>query len=206
MRAILPLVLSLARPSDAVIHAFLARQADRPLSYAEVGCTGAGDGRPRPPAGFNVDHHRVVLGRGAARFDRAVEAMRCWAQFRLGWVELCYPDAPLQTGVTVAILVRVLGIHWLNACRIVSTVDETSGPVRRFGFAYGTLEEHGERGEERFLVEHDEHSGEVAYDIFAVSRPNHLLARIGFPYARRVQARFARDSMRAMRSAVTSPP
>lgn len=198
-------MLSRSRPSDADIRAFLARQAGRPLSYAEVGCTGAGDGRPRPPVGFNVDHHRAVLGHGAELFGRAVEAMRRWAQFRLGWVELCYPDAPLQAGVTVGILAHVLGIHWLNACRIVYTVDDTSGPVRRFGFAYGTLEEHGERGEERFLVEHHERSGEVAYDILAVSRPNHFLARLGFPYARRVQGRFARDSMRAMRDAVTAP-
>ncbi|WP_437623890.1 DUF1990 family protein [Sorangium sp. So ce1151] len=199
-------MLSRSRPPDAAIRAFLARQAGRPLSYAEVGCTGAGGGPARPPAGFDVDHHRVVLGRGAELFDRAVEAMRRWAQLRLGWVELCYPDAPLEPGVTVGILVHVLGIHWLNACRVVYTVDEASGPVRKFGFAYGTFEEHGERGEERFLVEHDEHSGEVTYEIFAVSRPSHILARLGAPYARAVQRRFARDSMSAMRRAVAPSP
>jgi hypothetical protein len=58
----------------------------------------------------------------------------------------------------------------------------------------------------RWLVEHHEHHVEVAYGIFAVSRPNHVLARLGYPYARRVQGRFARDSMRAMRSALASPP
>jgi uncharacterized protein (UPF0548 family) len=34
---------------------------------------------------------------------------------------------------------------WLNACRIVYVVDE-EGPVKRFGFAYGTLPEHAESG------------------------------------------------------------
>ncbi len=110
----------------------LARRAGRSRSLTRrVGCTGAGDGRPRPPAGFSVDHHRGVSA-GAPRSSTTLSrAMRRWAQFRLGWVELCYPDAPLQAGVTVAILVRVLGIHWVNACRIVYTVDGTSGPVRR---------------------------------------------------------------------------
>ena len=124
---------------------------------------------------------------------------------RLGWVEIVTPSAPIAEGTVAGVLVRVLGFWSLNLCRIVYVMDESSGPVRRFGFAYGTLEEHGERGEERFLVEHHERSGEVAYDILAVSRPNHFLARLGFPYARRVQGRFARDSMRAMRDAVTAP-
>ncbi|AUX43496.1 hypothetical protein SOCE26_049450 [Sorangium cellulosum] len=192
-------------PSDAAIRAFLDRQAGRPLSYAEVGCTGPDARRGRPPAGSNLDRHHTVLGQGAALFARAAEALRRWEHFRLGWVELCYPDAPIEAGVTVGILVRVLGFHWLNACRIVYTIDETSGPVRRFGFAYGTLEEHGERGEERFVVEHHEQSGEVGYEIFAVSRPNHVLAKLGYPYARRLQARFARGSMRAMQRAVAAP-
>ena len=50
----------------------------------------------------------------------------------------------------VAILARSIGLWWLNACRIVAVVDE-DGPVKRFGFAYGTLPDHAGSGEERFL-------------------------------------------------------
>jgi Domain of unknown function (DUF1990) len=38
-------------------------------------------------------------------------------------------------------------------------------------------------------------------DLLAVSRPNHILARLGFPYARHLQRRFASDSLRAMQRA-----
>jgi alpha-ketoglutarate-dependent taurine dioxygenase len=49
-------------------------------------------------------------------------------------------------------------------------------PVRRFAFAYGTLAEHAESGEERFQVEWREDDS-VWYDILAFSRPNQLFSR-----------------------------
>ncbi len=58
--------------------------------------------------------------------------------------------------------------------------------------------EHAERGEERFTVEWRRDDGLVHYDLYAFSRPNNLLARIGYPLARRLQRRFAGDSLRAM--------
>ena len=98
-------------------------------------------------------------------------------------------------------MARRLGLWWLNACRIVYVVDE-AGPVRRYGFAYGTLPDHAGTGEERFLVEWDRASGEVWYDILAFSRPHQLLTRLGYPYMRRVQKRFGRESAAAMLRAV----
>lgn len=80
-------------------------------------------------------------------------------------------------------------------------MDE-EGPVKRFGFAYGTLSEHAESGEERFTVEWHEQDDAVWYDILAFSRPQQLLARLGYPFARRLQKRFARDSAAAMLRAV----
>jgi uncharacterized protein (UPF0548 family) len=38
----------------------------------------------------------------------------------------------------------------------------------------------------------------VFYDLYAFSRPNQLLAKLGYPLARRLQHRFARDSLQAM--------
>ena len=94
-------------------------------------------------------------------------------------------------------LARILGLWWVNACRIVYLVDEQA-PVSRFGFAYGTLPEHAESGEERFTVEWHEDDDTVWYDILAFSRPHQLLARLAYPYVRRLQKRFARDSAAAM--------
>lgn len=188
-------MLLLRKPTPAAVRAFLAAQAQRALTYGAVGATAA-----TPPAGFVVDHTRVRLGEGEAVFRAARDALRRWRQFDLGWVEACPADTPLRPGEVVAVLARVLGVWCLNACRVVYVVDE-AGPVTRFGFAYGTLPDHVETGEERFLIEWDHAGGGVWYDVLAFSRPRHVLARYGSWWARRQQKRFARDSAAAMRRA-----
>ena len=55
----------------------------------------------------------------------------------------------------------------------------------RYGFAYGTLPGHPERGEEAFVVERDK-TGAV-FKIIVFSRPAELLARLGGPVTRRIQ-------------------
>jgi uncharacterized protein (UPF0548 family) len=120
--------------------------------------------------------------------------------FDLGWVRLFPSDTPIDLGATVAVVVNHLGFWSMNACRIVYLVEE-SGPLARYGFAYGTLADHAERGEERFTVEWDRQDDSVWYDILAVSKPGSL-ARLAFPYARRLQKRFANDSKKAIMRAV----
>jgi len=56
---------------------------------------------------------------------------------------------------------------------------------------------HVARGEERFQVEIAEDDS-VWYDILAFSQPRHLLTKIGYPFVRRLQNRFGRDSAAAM--------
>jgi uncharacterized protein (UPF0548 family) len=156
-----------------------------------------------PPAGYAVDRTRIKLGESEAVFRSAIAALRRWEQFRLGWVEAWSPETPIQPGEVVAVMGRVCGVWWLNACRIVYVVDET-GPRSKFGFAYGTLPGHVESGEERFLVEWDRGDDAVWYDILAFSRPNHFLTRHGYPVVRRLQKRFGRDSAASMLRAVRS--
>ena len=171
---------------------FLTSQSKLGFTYSAVGATGS-----VPPAGYLVNHTRIKLGQGEDVFTRAKDALGRWEQFRLGWLEAWSPNTPIQTGEVVAIIVRNLGVWWLNACRIVYVVDET-GLVSRYGFAYGTLPDHVGTGEERFLVEWDRMSGEVWYDILAFSRPYFFLTRLGYPYMRWVQRRFGRESAAAM--------
>ncbi|QDU94441.1 DUF1990 family protein [Lignipirellula cremea] len=186
-------MLCLRRPDDDQIRQFLDSQASLTWTYAAVGGTAADI-----PPGYVLDHTRVLLGEGDAVFRAACSGLREWRQFDLGWVAAHRRDTPLFKGSTVAIVARLFGCWWLNACRIIYTIDEPG----RFGFAYGTLPDHAEQGEERFLVEQDQ-DGAVWYDILAFSRPQKWLARIGYPYVRRVQKRFARDSCQAMKRWVT---
>lgn len=101
-------------------------------------------------------------------------------------------------GVTIAVVVRHLGFWSLNAGRIIYVIDEERGDMSRSGFAYGTLADHAEIGEERFAVEWNRADDSVWYDLYAFSRPAQLLARLGYPISRMLQRRFARESKRAM--------
>ncbi len=186
-------------PTPDEIDRFLAAQRGTDFSYQEVGAT-----RREAPPSYTVDHARARLGAGEEAFEIAVAAMRQWKMFDLGWVRIAWPGAPIQEGTIVAVVARTAGFWSLNAARIVYTLDETDGPIRRFGFAYGTLRDHAETGEERFSVEYHRFDGSVWYDIYAFSRPRLWLARIGYPLSRAYQKRFARESKAVMARAVES--
>jgi uncharacterized protein (UPF0548 family) len=182
-------------PSPQRISRFLDAQRDASFSYDEVGATREGT---KTPTGYAVDHNRARLGRGRDMFERAVDALYAWKMFDVGWARLVPADAPVEVGVTVAVLARHFGFYSLNPCRISYTIEEDEGGLARRGFAYGTLPEHGEKGEERFSVEWSREDDSVFYELYAFSRPNHLIAKLGNPLSRRLQRRFARDSLQAM--------
>jgi uncharacterized protein (UPF0548 family) len=190
-------VLSLRKPSASTIRDFLAAQVSLDLTYLAVGATA-----DSPPPEYDCDHTRIKLGDGEQVFETGKAALERWEHFHLGWVEACPPDTPIQVGQVVAVVAWNLGLWWVNAARIIYKVDE-DGPLRRFGFAYGTLPDHVESGEERFMIEWDRATGSVCYDILAFSRPRHVLAWLGYPWVRRVQRRFARASAAAMERAVS---
>jgi uncharacterized protein (UPF0548 family) len=192
-----PLV-SLHQPSGTAIQAFLDRQRLQPFPYS-----GVGSSRHVPPTGYVVDHRRVCLGTGQRTFEAACAALQRWQMFQVEWGQLCWPTAGIEPDAVVGILASWGGLWFLNACRIVYVLDDIS-PVRRFGFAYGTLPGHAERGEERFSIEW--HSNDtVWYDLLAFSRPGHWLLWLGYPCVRLLQRRFALDSLAAMVRAVGAP-
>lgn len=180
----------ITEPTDRDVIEFISSQRDLPFTYAEVGATNA-----TPPAGYTVDHNRVQLGNGQETYERAVAALKTWRQFDLGWVTIVPSGVTVETGATVAVKARAFGTWSLSATRVVYMIEEP----RRFGFAYGTLPDHVERGEERFMVEWLP-DDTVWYDILAFSQPKHPLVRLSAPLARRLQKRFARDSLIRMKS------
>lgn len=185
-------MLSLRKPSPEAIRQFLSVQAKLALTYSAVGATAT-----TPPVGYVVDHIRIKLGEGESVFTAAKASLENWKQFNLGWLEAWPPDTPIKPGEVVAVLARAVGFWWTNACRIVYVVDE-AGPIKKFGFAYGTLPDHAGSGEERFLIEWDRADNNVWYDILAFSRPKHFLVRLGYPMVRRTQKQFGRDSAAVM--------
>jgi uncharacterized protein (UPF0548 family) len=149
----------------------------------------------RPASGFAHDRSRSRIGLGEASLLAAKQALGQWEQFNLGWVRVANPDAAIAVGEIIAVEARTLGLWTLNLSRITETIDHPT----RFGFIYNTTELHVEQGEERFLIELDPASGEVWYELEAVSRPRLPLARLGYPLTRYFQRKFAQDSHRRMK-------
>lgn len=184
----------LRKPEPDVLRRILESQANQNFTYKDVGATILGTNLP---AGFVVDHTRALLGSGTDVFDAAKSSLRRWRQYAFDWLEAWPDDTPLEKGKDIATVAHVLKLWSVNICRIVEVFDEPN----RFGYSYGTLTEHAECGEERFLIELNE-TGEVWYDILAFSRPRQWMARLGYPMVRRVQKRFGKDSVNAMQNEV----
>ncbi len=185
----------LRKPSNETFQRLLASSAT--FSYPEVGAT-----RANAPSGYVVVHHRARLGAGEYVFQAAVDALRNWRMFDVGWIDLLPRGVPVRVGETVGLLVKHWGFWSFNTCRIVYALDESDAQPR-FSFAYGTLE-HAQKGEERFSVEWNRADDSVWYDLFSFSKPSQWMTWIGFPVVRLLQAKFAMDSARAMQDAVSA--
>jgi uncharacterized protein (UPF0548 family) len=144
-------VILLREPSDAHIERFLDSQRSLPFSYPEVGAS-----REGAPPGYPINHHRGRLGAGPETFARAIKALRGWKMYELGWTKLCWPEAPITEGTVVGVLGHHFGLWSLNACRIAYVIEEEGPLLKRYGFAFGTLPGHVERGEERFTASFSE--------------------------------------------------
>jgi uncharacterized protein (UPF0548 family) len=196
-----PAPLSLSRPSDEAVHAFIAAQKERAVTYPEVGVSAYGPAHA--PAGYPVNRTRAKIGHGERDFDAAKAALRSWSMYALPWIDLCWPGkAPIRTGTVSAVRAKIVFLWALSATRLLYVVDEDHGGTARWGFAIGTLPGHVEQGEERFLVEWDHATGDVYFDLYAFAKGRHPLAVAGLPVTLWVQRRFARESVGAMRKAV----
>ncbi|TAK71185.1 MAG: DUF1990 domain-containing protein [Actinomycetota bacterium] len=145
-------------------------------TYEPVGAT-SGD----LPLGYGHTRRRVRLGSGQAAFDRASQALLSWQMHRHSGLAVA-TDGPVEQDRTV-VLGLGFGLSLVIPCRVVYVVDEHA----RQGFAYGTLPDHPEQGEEAFVVTLDD-NGSVWFDITAFSRPGGPLVRWAGPVGRAIQS------------------
>jgi uncharacterized protein (UPF0548 family) len=138
------------------------------LTYPEVGAT-----RREPlPKGYDHLHYRTLIGTGADVFARAGEAIVTFRMHRAigatvrATAERAAPGVRLDLG---------LG-PFTVPCEVVYVLEEPN----RAGFGYGTLPGHVQRGEEAFLVEHDQQD-RVWFRVTAFSRPARWITVLGGP-------------------------
>jgi uncharacterized protein (UPF0548 family) len=159
------------------------------LTYLERGATLTGE----LPDGYHHLSDETILGYGSQAFATASEGLRTWQTHRFRGVRVFPPDARLKTDTTVVVTLG-LGIGAVAApCRVVAVVDES----RRFGFAYGTLPGHPERGEESFIVTIG-NDDVIRFEISAFSRPADLTARMVGPLGRKIQSAATKRYFRAL--------
>jgi len=189
-------MIRLLRPTDAEIAGLLAAPA-LALSYPEVGATASPISIAGLPSSYVIDRRRFALGTGRALFQEARAALLAWRHFEIPWLSLEGAGIPVHADQTVATSTRLFGVWFVNPCRVVYCEDGDAGSDQ-IAFAYGTLAGHVEAGEERFSVHHDRESDAVQFEILAFSRPAVMLTRLGYPFARMIQWRFAGAAAEAL--------
>jgi uncharacterized protein (UPF0548 family) len=159
-------------------------------TYPEVGATLAG----QAPTGLRRARAEIRLGHGSDTFSLAVVGLRGWAAHGLAGVTVFPRNVAIRTGETVIVTVGTPFLALAAPCRIVGVVDAPG----RWGFAYGTLPDHPEQGEESFVVTMSEDES-VRFTITSLSRPGDPLVRMAGPLARSAQAFATKGYLRSLR-------
>jgi uncharacterized protein (UPF0548 family) len=188
--------MSVRRPRPDALDRLVTTAQGLPPGVAP---TGRFDGAP---PGFRVGSTRELVGSGTADFERAQRVIAAWA-FLPTWAYPHPPAVPQAPGATLVLVVRTLFLWSVLPARIVQTVEQPADAgQRRAGFVYSALRGHVAEGYERFMVEHDEATGQVTFDLTAVARPASPVLRLVRPLFTLMQQNFRRTCMRQMRAAI----
>jgi uncharacterized protein (UPF0548 family) len=182
--------ISARQPSTDDLDAWLLRVRDQRVTYREVGATAASE----LPAGYRHDRYSVSLGEGDTAFNHGREALMTWQAHRHVGATLVPDNPEIAVGNDVIMALRVGLLSVVLPCRIVRVADNES----RYGFGYGTLPGHPERGEEAFHVVRNS-DGNVDFEVVAFSRPADRLMRLTSPLARLIQTRITRGYLQGVR-------
>jgi uncharacterized protein (UPF0548 family) len=169
-------VILLGRPSGERLDSIWRDACAAEPSYDHVGSTLRSDGA--------LTTTELRLGTGRDDVARACAGLRAWV-CHAGIGATVHPrSSPIRVGTTVVVAVPFGPFSVVVPNRIVDVVDED----RRYGFAYGTLPGHQERGEESFVVELRD-DGAVVGTITVDAVPASTVARSTAPIVRQLQRR-----------------
>jgi uncharacterized protein (UPF0548 family) len=169
------------------LDALVARLRLASPTYIEVGASR----NETLPAGYHHVRMEERIG-DAAAFDRASLGLRTWAAHEGAGLRI-YPNSPVEPEATVIGVTSIGPVQIMVPCRIVAVFKEPDV----FGFAYGTLPGHPERGEESFVLERRD--GSTYFTVQAFSKPVDPLARLSGPIGRVVQRSVTRRYVTGLR-------
>lgn len=186
----------------------LADLTGRPLNFEprELAAT-------HPGSGWNVDDYRRELPSEppgepieSGSFKIAQQLMRDYAFADPKIVRAVYDPAHGLADRNMLLQARFGPLRFFLGCRVSAVVDETcevdGRPVQIWGWSYGTLRGHVERGQMDYAVWKWLDDGAVEFRIHVVSRRAKVrnpIVRLGFRLVgRREQRRFARRACERM--------
>ena len=185
-------MIVVSRDQPKLLTDLLERSRHDEVTYAEPRQSRSND----LPSGYRHDRLVTPVGHGEADWGRAQEAIRRWRAHHGAGLTVTPESAPIEEGVTVLVSRNLGPVLLVAPCRIVYTTATTT----RFGFAYGTLPGHPERGEEAFHVTFE--NGRVLAEIVAFSRPADLPTRLAGPLARYIQKATTKRYIDGIRASV----
>lgn len=175
-----------------------ARLALLAVTYDNVGATLSADQEGFPPSGYRGYHARIRLGSGELTWSRTCHAVMNWGIHHKAQIEVRTQYAsfsPLAEGDDVVLRLR-LGPFGVSApVRVISVMYEENTR----GFSYGTLPGHPERGEEAFIVRHQDDDS-VWLELRSFSRPSNLFWKLASPAGRVVQSLISQRYLNALLS------
>ncbi|RMI33417.1 DUF1990 family protein [Nocardia stercoris] len=169
-----------------------------PYTYETVGATQPAEPHwaPTPPRMRRFER-TVVIGKGAAVWEAATEAVLYWGIKQRSGFRVAAVDGAgdvVTAGAEYHIRAGWGPVTIVEPVRVVTVVE--SG--RRRGFAYGTLPGHPVSGEEAFVVHRDEH-GTVRLTIRSLTRPARTGRwRLAFPALLLAQLIYRRRYLRVL--------
>ena len=181
--------------SSEELERILASSRDAEPTYEHVGS-------PLDPtrwSGPSVLERCRDLGRARPAFEAAREALRTWVAHKGIGASIHPQGQPVEAAATVLVVLRRGPLSVIAPNRIIGVLDEPD----RFGFAYGSLPGHPERGEESFVVEHVG-DGSVRAAIRVQARTGTLAAQAVAPMVRRMQSLAVDGYLRAIAEHVSA--
>mmetsp|Transcript_7689 Transcript_7689/g.14301 ORF Transcript_7689/g.14301 Transcript_7689/m.14301 type:complete len:223 (-) Transcript_7689:1353-2021(-) len=202
------------RPTREQQEEVLAAASKRGFNYDARGGTKKLDDEEEVKAfksnGYRVCSRKVRVGEGWGTYRKAKSKLKDWRQVQLGWTSVL-PDTPVKKGAEVCLCARVLGVWIMNPLKTVYVqTKRTRMPIvnlvpmlplaynsAQFSHAEGTMKGHLLAGEERFSVSIDKKDKSVHYQVSSISKPDHILSRVGYPLVCLLQSNFIRQSTRS---------
>jgi uncharacterized protein (UPF0548 family) len=179
----------LRRPNEQQLKSVLSAQSKFPVTCATFDMSD----QAHAPRGFKETGGSVLLGHGQSVLDGAVQNIKHWRVHEHAGLNVTPHGTEVNESDDVMLLKKLLIGYVTVSCRVLSITQSRD----QWGFTYGTLPHHVERGEELFMVARAS-DGAVTFTVRAMSRPGHFLTKVGAPVARLIQRTATNNYLRAM--------